>query len=371
MSRTTKKKTRSWVWATPMGAVVLAFPVSFGGESLGDLDECGITGEVELIEEWRYLPPETAASDRLMALAVWATRHPTAGIYVADAMSNSIVHLGLDGGFIRQIGRRGEGPGEFGTPIVVRARKNEFAVLDHSASINVFDTTGIVNRTVRLQPAPTSRRDFLVLNNGDFVVAGTVALSDHAIHVYGSDGHYLRGLGQIRMDLEEPILQMRYSDGYVAEAGAGKLAYVRRVPFEFMLFGQSELLHQRKHTDILYDYVAEVATPLESGGWKFSWRHPSLASFVPLPGSGGCFLATIARLPATVQGLLPEAEDFYSELIVLDDKGSVMERKDLSFYVRPTQAWRDPQGRLHVLAVSRDKTTGLHFPVQYLAVEGN
>lgn len=356
-----------WVWATPLVVMILPFVVSNGGDSVGSSDECGITGEVEFIEEWRYSPPETTASDQLIAQASWVTRHSTAGIYAADPMSNSIVQLGRDGDFIRRIGRRGEGPGEFQMPTVVRATDNGIAVLDQSASIKVFDTAGVVQQTVRLQPAPTSRRDFLVLSNGDFVVTGTVSLSDHAIHVYASDGRYIRGLGQLRLDLEEPILQMRYSDGYVVEAGAGSLAYVRRVPFEFMLFGHSGLLVQTKHTDVLHDYVSEVATPLESGGWKFSWRHPSLTSFVPLPG--GCYWATVARLPATVDGLLPEPEDYFSELVLLSDEGSVLERQTLSFYFRPTQAWRDSRGRLHVLGVSRDKATGLNFPVQYLAVQ--
>ena len=342
-----------------------ASPMSMWSMS-GSRDDCRMAGGFELIEEWRYLPPETSAPDRLIASAASAARHPGTGIYVVDQLGHSVLQLSLGGDFIRRIGRVGQGPGEFRFPIKVRATDDGFAVLDRSAGISFFDTDGIFQRTARLQPFPAVARDFLIGENGDLVVAGTVSSSEHAIHVYGRDGQYLEGLGQLRMDLEELVLRMRYSDGYVAESGSGRLAYARRVPFEFMLFERSELLVRVAHSDVIHDYVHEVATPLEPDGWKFSWRHPGLGSFIPLPG--GCFLAAVGRLPDTLDGRLPEAEDFYSELVVLSDQGRVLRRQTLSYYFRPTQAWRDSSGRNHILGIGRDKATGLNFPIQYLAV---
>ena len=350
-----------------MVAVILTFPMVLGGTSARDAEDCGLAGEFEFIEEWRYLPPETSAPDRLIGVASWVTRHPKAGIYVVDQIGHSVVQLSLGGDFIRRIGRSGQGPGEFRLPTIVRATDNGFAVLDRSVGISSFDTAGVLKHTARLQPFPAVARDFLIVENGDLVITGAVPLSDHAIHVYNSDGHYLRGLGQLRMDLEDPVLQMRYSDGYVAKSGTERLAYARRVPFEFMLFEQSELLLKVTHTDLVHDYVDEVATRLEPTGWKFSWRHPGLSSFISLPD--GCFLASVGRLPDTIEGLLPEATDFYSELAVLNEQGSVLERQTLSFYFRPTQAWLDPEGRNHVLGIGRDRATGVNFPIQYLVVQ--
>ena len=163
-----------------------------------------------------------------------------------------------------------------------------------------------------------------------------------------------------------PFFGSGTSDGYIAEAGAGRLAYARRVPFEFMLFEPSGLSLRVTHADVLHDYVHEVATPLEGGGWKFNWRHPSLSSFVRLPD--GCFLAAVGRLPETVEGRLPEVTDFYTELVFLSDQGRVLHRQTLSFYFRPIEAWKDPGGRNHLLGIGRDKATGLDLPIQYLAV---
>ena len=333
---------------------------------IGALQECELAGGLALTEEWRYAPPETSPADRLFAMPSSVARHPQAGVYVVDALGPAVLHLSLDGEFIRRIGRSGEGPGEFQVPTIVRATDQGFAVYDQFAGISFFDTAGGFQRIVRFQTFPSSARDFRIFKNGDLVLAGAVSSSDHALHVYSPDGEYLGGMGQVRMDLEEPILRARYNNGLIADTGAGRLAYARPVPFEFMLFEDSELTVMVTHADILHDYVREVATPLEGGGWKFAWRHPGLSSFTRLPD--GCFLAAVGRLPEDVEDILLETTDFYTELVSLSDQGSVLHRQTLSFYFRPLEAWRDPGGRLHLLGTGRDKATGLNFPVQYLAV---
>ena len=352
--------------ATSMVAFVLVLPTILGGKLIGALDECEFTGELALTEEWRYAPTETSPSDHLIGLPSSVARHPEGGVYVVDVLGRAVLQLSLEGEFVRRIGRSGEGPGEFRSPMIVRATDQGIAVYDPGAGISFFDTAGSFQRIVRLQPVPSPARDFRILENGDLVLAGAVPSSDHAMHVYSPDGEYLGGMGQLRTDLEEPVLRARYNNGFIAEIGAGRLAYAHRVPFEFMLFEDSELSARVMHSDILHDYVHDVATPLEGGGWKFEWRHPSLGSFTRFPD--GCLLAAVARLPETVEGRLPEAEDFYTELVFLSDQGSILHRQTLSFYFLPMEAWRDPGGRMHLLGTSRDKATGLHFPIQYLVV---
>ena len=298
--------------ATPLVALVFAFPMISNGTFNEATEVCEFAGGLELIEEWRYAPPETSSHDRLIGLLSSITRHPESGVYVVDLRGRSVLHLSPDGDFIRRIGRPGEGPGEFRSPTIVRATEQGFAVFDRLAGISFFDTTGSFQRIVRLQPFPSQARDFRILENGDLVVAGAVSSSDHAVHMYSPDGEYLGGMGQVRMDLAEPILRARYNNGYIAEAGAGRLAYARPVPFEFLLFEDSELAVTVTHTDILRDYVREVATPLEGGGWKFEWRHPSLSSFTRL--SDGCFLAAGAEAPRIVSDQVQVgAESFFGE----------------------------------------------------------
>ncbi|MDE2679676.1 MAG: 6-bladed beta-propeller [Gemmatimonadota bacterium] len=352
--------------ATPLVALILAFPMISNGTFSETSEVCEFAGGLALTEEWRYAPPETSPYDRLIGLLSSITRHAESGVYVVDMRGRSLLHLSLDGDFNRRIGRSGEGPGEFRSPTIVRATEQGFAVFDRLAGISFFATTGSFRRIVRLQPFPSQARGFRILENGNLVLAGAVSSSDHAVHVYSPDGEYREGFGQLRMDLEEPALRERYSDGYIAEIGAGRLAYVRRVPFEFQLFEDSELTVRVTHTDVLHDYVHDVATPLDGGGWRFEWRHPSLGSFVRLPD--GCFLAAVGRLPENVEGGLPEATDFYTELVFLSDQGSVLHRQTLSFYFRPAEAWRGRGGRLHLLGTGRDKATGLNYPIQYLAI---
>ncbi|MCY4573897.1 MAG: 6-bladed beta-propeller [Gemmatimonadetes bacterium] len=353
--------------ATPLVVLALPFPTISNETIVGASDECEFTGGLALTEEWRYAPTETSPSDHLIAVPSSVARHPEGGVYVVDVLGRAVLQLSLDGDFVRRIGRSGEGPGEFRSPMIVRATDQGIAVYDPWAGISFFDTAGSFQRIVRMQPFPSlSARDFSILENGNLVLAGAVPSSDHAMHVYSPDGEYLGGMGQLRTDLEEPVLRARYNNGFIAETGAGRLAYARRVPFEFMLFQDSELSARVMHPDILHDYVRDVATPLEGGGWKFEWRHPSLGGFTRL--RDGCFLAAVSRLPESVEGRLPEREDFYTEFVFLSDQGSVLHRQTLSFYFLLMDVWRDPDDRMHLLGIGRDKATGLSVPIQYLAV---
>ena len=128
--------------AAPLVGAVLVFPMISKGHVDRPSDECEFAGGLVLTEEWRYAPPETSPADRLIAIPSSVARHPQAGVYVADALGPAVLHLGLDGEFIRRIGRSGEGPGEFQVPTIVRATDLGFAVYDQFAGISFFDTAG-------------------------------------------------------------------------------------------------------------------------------------------------------------------------------------------------------------------------------------
>ena len=137
--------------ATPMVAFALVLPTILGGKLIGASDECELSGELALTEEWRYAPPETSPYDRLIGLSSSVARHPESGVYVVDLLGSAVLHLSLDGDFIRRIGRRGEGPGEFQSPTIVRESKSRM-VTRSTVNVGANDSFGPRRRTFS-QPA--------------------------------------------------------------------------------------------------------------------------------------------------------------------------------------------------------------------------
>ncbi len=77
---------------------------------------------------------ELAPPDSALTAAPWGiAADPAAGrVYVADRTGHRVAVFDRDGDFVRQIGRRGEGPGEFRSPAAV--------TLDRHGALTVLDT---------------------------------------------------------------------------------------------------------------------------------------------------------------------------------------------------------------------------------------
>lgn len=80
--------------ATPLVGLVFAFPMISNRTFNEATEVCEFAGGLELIEEWRYAPPETSHHDRLIGLLSSITRHPESGVYVVDLRGRS-VHLAV------------------------------------------------------------------------------------------------------------------------------------------------------------------------------------------------------------------------------------------------------------------------------------
>lgn len=100
-----------------------------------------------------------STSDPVVGYARDATRLVSGTVVVADQYSANIRFFGADGQPIRSVGRRGEGPGEFGDPYLVKqcGSADTLFVWDFTRrKIVVMDTVGEFAREYRLDPAPQS-----------------------------------------------------------------------------------------------------------------------------------------------------------------------------------------------------------------------
>ena len=123
-------------------ATLLAAPCMAQDQSLTvDMTEVYRVGGVTAQEEWAFFGP-----------ALQAGFDGVGNLLVLDAMNQRVVVIGPDGQLLRVVGREGEGPGEFRSPMAFAVwHDGRFAVPDmgHSA-IQVFSPNGELARFVRM-----------------------------------------------------------------------------------------------------------------------------------------------------------------------------------------------------------------------------
>lgn len=93
-------------------------------------------------------------------LVVAAARTSDGGIAVLDALQVAVKLFDARGRHLRDIGRRGDGPGEFRDPIALMVREDSLVVLDRVGRRTWLDTSGAVLATDRLSIGPLCDEDF-------------------------------------------------------------------------------------------------------------------------------------------------------------------------------------------------------------------
>lgn len=321
---------------------------------------CPEIRDQDLTEEWRYKPSESAPAAQLIGRPEGIVRSRSGYSFVLDTHTHRVIRLDPRGRFDGAFGRNGRGPGEMLTPVSLRTTAaGEVAVLDPAQSrIVFFSERGEHRRTLRLGITLTSARDFVVLPDGSIVISGIVAGSTRAIHRLAGDGTHRESFGSLRMDLTEPVLRQRYSDGVLAMLENGAIAYAQRTPFRLQVFRNGRPVLDRTDPRVVPDYVRQVARR-EGGGWRFQGRHPRLTSLLPI--GDNCFLVAVQVPPSD-----PDAEmsDFRTKLFVLDGTGRVIFENRLNRFFWGTQAWRTASGTV-LLGFGMDRDTEVIYPVQY------
>lgn len=348
----------------PTGSIAVTAAVLMlaqGSQALREQD-CPIFGVSNLVREWVYSPPETeSGADQIIGRLQWAAFSDNGRAYVLDSMRSRVVVLDAHGKYLRGFGQRGQGPGDFSSPVSVRGiRGGGFAVMDGGLSrVSYFSSGGDLLRTVRLSPVVSRVRDFVILPDGGFALSGFVGGSGGIVHVYDARGQYLKGYGQPRNDLMEPTLRERYSGGLLAVLEDSAIAFAQRTPFRYEVFRSGETLTDRTDENIVPDYVADTAIRLEdNSGWKFLWRHPSLTTLIPI---GGCVLVAV-HVPPSQDA---EVVDFETTLSFLDaSNGQLLETVNLETFLWPLDIREDSAGT-HLLVAEIDRVTANMSPAQY------
>jgi hypothetical protein len=167
---------------------------------------------------------------------VWAARHSTGAVYVSPSASHdSFLRYGPDGGFDREIGRSGQGPGEFTYAGAISLGPGDtLHIFDHHSRIwSLFTPSGDFARQIRLRV----RVDAVVhLPAGRMIVQGESAAPPSIglpAHLVDRDGTVIRSFGVL-----DPVVDPRtpfdpnYRSLGPASAGRVWLAYWHRYQLE-------------------------------------------------------------------------------------------------------------------------------------------
>lgn len=139
---------------------------------------------------------------------------PDGRIVVLDSQARAIRVFDAGGKFVQSVGRAGDGPGEFRSPVALD--------LDVGRRLYAFDALGRVQiyatrDSLRWQRAVNLRtdiRDGCVLH-GVFVIGGMRPGGNDAIQVFDSAGVFLRSFGTLYRT-RNAIIREQLSSGYVA-----------------------------------------------------------------------------------------------------------------------------------------------------------
>jgi hypothetical protein len=168
---------------------------------------------------------------------------PRGRIYVAEAAQSMVLVYDSDGSFIRQMGREGEGPGEFRRPEAIVAKDTELLVVDRQG-VSIFDEAGeFVSRfNHQLHDGPI--RGMAVTDSGHVFLSSFEMWGQNVIHKFSRDGTRLLSFCDsyaVGSD-EDYRAEQVFAGGPIDLDPQGRICYSQLTPYEIRKFsGLGEL----------------------------------------------------------------------------------------------------------------------------------
>lgn len=117
-------------------------------------------------------------------------------ILVFDSEDHDIKVFASDGEYVRSIGRKGQGPGEFEfTPFALSISEEGWFIAPDGRTIHLYDASGDSYQLREEFNVENTTRDACILNGNIYLQGFTAERPGQSVHVYSRDGEHIRSFG--------------------------------------------------------------------------------------------------------------------------------------------------------------------------------
>lgn len=210
---------------------------------------------------------------RISGVAVDATGR----IYVAEAAQNMILVYDRDGSFMGQIGRKGEGPGEFRWLEAVAVNGTELFAADRQ-NVSIFDSAGTFVSRFNHQLRDASIRGMVATTSGHVFLSSYQISDQKTIHKFSRDGTLLLSFcDSYAAGRDEDFrVEQTYAGGPIALDPEGRICYSQRTPYQirkFLQSGQLNMIVDRENDFMVKPEVVRsgdtMSFPIPTGSYGF------------------------------------------------------------------------------------------------------
>jgi hypothetical protein len=200
---------------------------------------------IELKYRFSFPSDELVANDIYLSNSCRIALNGLGQVFVLDTKWRHIYQFDSDGNYLRTIGRKGQGPGEFMTPFCICTSENRLFVIDNgNRNIQVFDING---KLIKSTKTSKSYWDLETDANGHLLAASTSSVSNEPflIDVFTEDAQYVKSI--IKPNLNLPIKRQMTKSIHLAVNSKGEIfiAY-ENIPFVYKYNSEGDLIDQWK-----------------------------------------------------------------------------------------------------------------------------
>lgn len=218
--------------------------------------------------------------DQIFDRPCFITVDPKHNIYISENRESKIRTFQHDGSFIKNIGHKGKGPGEFWGAPFLRIIDSTLFILDSRMNrLNYFSSKGIfINSFDFIPQIKINTPNFAMINKDQFAVSYFDHESGTLMHIYNSMGHKVFSFGKIidQLDLTPTTEHVISNFGHGFLQVHNNTIYLSRFyPYEISVFSlDGKILKQiRRNDNFLSPPVIEV------NGESTRYHAPSTISF--------------------------------------------------------------------------------------------
>jgi hypothetical protein len=142
-------------------------------------------------------PSEDLMNKDIYLQGAWHVSSDSAGnIYVLDSTAHRVLKFDSSGNYLRQIGRKGQGPGEFDYGPFSIVFLNNFLIISDSGRLHVFDGNGEYVRSLRVAKIYQD----MVINDDGLIYAAPISYGEQSqlIDVLTQEGELLYSFGKLK-----------------------------------------------------------------------------------------------------------------------------------------------------------------------------